>query len=165
MARRKSAEPKMPSPRDPWVTRARRLGAKPTKDQRVRFIVDMMTRAEWITGRTGGEIATVWSLSPRIVENDASEATRFLRLIFDKDDKEDLKVRWLVELAHDTAQARKAGRYEAVRGLQELRAKGLGFLEPERHEHVIDGTIAGLAALAHDGPQDEGDNNGTAEPA
>jgi hypothetical protein len=65
---------------------ATQAGARaiPTVDERVDYIVGMMDRFEWVTGKSGPILAARWGLAPATVAKHAAEASR--RCIGDADE-------------------------------------------------------------------------------
>jgi len=52
---------------------------RPPKGDRIRMIVGLMAAGRWVTGVTGGNLASLWGLHPGTVEKDAAEASRIVR--------------------------------------------------------------------------------------
>lgn len=50
------------------------------KDARIEYLADLMVRGLYVTRRTSRELGEVWGLSYRTIENDASDASRLIRI-------------------------------------------------------------------------------------
>lgn len=55
------------------------------REERVRYIMELMTKRIWVTGETGDEIAREWRMHSDTVGRDAAEASRRVRAVGDRD--------------------------------------------------------------------------------
>jgi hypothetical protein len=57
------------------------------KDARIEYLADLMVRGLYVTRRTSRELSEVWGISYRTIENDASDASRLIRIGPEKRDE------------------------------------------------------------------------------
>lgn len=57
--------------------------AGPSRDDKVRQALDLMTGGEWVPGRSHSRLAEAWGCSPHTVEQVAQEAGRAIRMAVD----------------------------------------------------------------------------------
>ncbi len=56
-----------------------RARAIPTVEERIKYMVGLMTTGKWVLGKTTVELAQQWGLSITVVAQNASEASRLVR--------------------------------------------------------------------------------------
>lgn len=71
--------------------------ARPVVDEQVRVVADLMTRSEWDESRADA-LAAQWGISGIAMRDRTAQAARFVRLLADPAQREQLRVRWLAVL-------------------------------------------------------------------
>jgi len=113
--------------------RAAKLGERPDKLDRVRFIKQMMALGEWIEGYWDDELGAIWSLSDSVIRADAAESSRALK---DALADRDLASILVSTLMSNISEAKKRNRFEAVAQSCATIAKIAGIEGPTKHEHT-----------------------------
>lgn len=82
-----------------------------TLETRSAFIANLLATQQWVRGETAPELAAAWGLTQKKIENIASEASRFLKILGERDAVMDVvrihAVRWLEEAGPDRVAAAK----------------------------------------------------------
>jgi hypothetical protein len=75
----------------------------PTKVERIRHIVGLMSTGQWVTGVTGPELQELWGLSHATIDSDSGEASRIVREAVASSD--DIRARVIATLEAITSKA------------------------------------------------------------
>lgn len=106
-----------------------------TVEARIVHIVGLMRRLEFVTGKTGPQLAAKWKLSPKTVEEHTAEASRRVCASVMKDsDRIGATVGAALEKAILAASA--AGDHRVIAQLADTWAKISGVSAATKHEHA-----------------------------
>ncbi len=125
-------KPTETTPASPIAIRARtREGA----DAGVQDCLALMTRGQWITGRSHIDVAARHGVSPDTVKAWATSASRIVRFAMEAD-VEDIRARMVSTLEGVIAEARTDGDHKAVVSAVDTQARLLGMMI-QKHEVVM----------------------------
>ena len=102
----------------------------------------MMAQGEWVSGVTAYGLSDKWGIKLNTVQADSSEASRRLA---DEVDGEKLGQMLVATLMNNIAEARAAGKYDAVSRSAEIAARIAGVEAPKKVD--VGGSLADILAL------------------
>lgn len=114
------------------------LTKRQTTDQRVSEIINLMTSGMWVPGKCHRELGAKWGITPATVSRLASQASRFIVMMSQGQDKEELQGMMLAGIAGIRAQALSHSRpdFRTALSAYELAAKIQGLII-NKHEAKV----------------------------
>lgn len=126
--------------------RTKTAAAVPDVDAQVRYVVQRMAAHEWAGDAEVMALAAQWGISEAAVRDRSAQASRYLRL-FAPEQREALRLRWLLELDAITMRGEDRDRVAAIRAGADLAA-----MVTQKHE-----VLAGGAFVACETPEQQAD--------
>lgn len=114
-----------------------------SKADRLDVIAEIMACGEWVTGKTGPQLAKHWRLGIDTLKRDAAEASRSFEV--SEEERASRKARWFAKLEATHALAIRMGRPDAAVSALKLEGDHLGVFEPQKIDLNVSGDDNELA--------------------